>query len=126
MAELLYRAASEYNTLGSVTVTNTSAPFFTYFAPTSGAVTGTAYKHNSKQFKAIISSLEGWGDAFLRRVKYNTSSDGHLAEEFNRDTGAPQGAADLTWSYASVLTAAFARSLVTGNGNYIKNLASLA
>ena len=46
----------------------------------------------------------------MRTVKYYTPADGHLAEEFNRDTGVAQGAADLTWSYASVLTAAFARA----------------
>jgi glucoamylase len=61
----------------------------------------------------------------MRTVKYYTPDDGSLAEEFNRDTGAPQGAADLTWSYASVLTAAFARAELRGENGYVRSLANL-
>lgn len=125
MAEFMYRAVATYESAGTLTVTNTSAPFFTYFAPNSGAVIGTAYASNSTVFKSTIASLEGWGDAFMRRIKYYTPADGHLPEEYNRNTGVPQGASDLTWSYASVLTASFARAVVAKNANYVKNLANL-
>ena len=64
-------------------------------------------------------------DAFMRTIKHYTPADGHLSEEFNRNTGVPQGAADLTWSYASVLTAAFARAELRGQTAYARNLANL-
>ncbi|GAB7355611.1 hypothetical protein MBLNU459_g6337t2 [Dothideomycetes sp. NU459] len=125
MAEFLYRAVSEYEAAGTLTVTNTSAPFFAYFAPSAGTTVGTAYASDTKVFKAVVAGLEGWGDAFMRRIKYHTPAGGHLSEEFNRNTGVSQGAADLTWSYASVLTASFARAVVAKNNNFVKNLANL-
>lgn len=126
MAELFYRAISEYRAVGRIEVTNTSAPFFDYFAPSASVAAGQSYTTKSKTFKAVISSLEGWGDAFVRRVKFHTPADGHLTEEYDRTTGIPQGAADLTWSYASLLTASFARAGVTGQKQYVHNLAKLA
>lgn len=42
-------------------------------------------------------------------AKY-TPSDGGLAEQFDKSTGAPLSAVDLTWSYASALTAFAARN----------------
>lgn len=125
MAELFYRAISEYRAKGSVAVTNTSLPFFDYFAPSAEVAAGQTYKSNSTGFQTVISSLEGWGDAFMRRIKYHTPADGHLSEEFNRDTGVPEGAADLTWSYAALLTASFARAQVNNQNQYIRNLARL-
>ena len=124
MAEHFYRAVSEYRTAGSMTVTNTSLPFFEYYAPSAKVSTGT-YKASSTQFKTVVSSLEGWADAFIRRIKYHTPAGGHLPEEFNRNTGTAQGAADLTWSYASLLTAAFARAQVIGNKGYVTELANM-
>lgn len=41
-------------------------------------------------------------------AKY-TPVNGSLAEQFERNTGTPLSAADLTWSYASALTAFAAR-----------------
>ena len=42
-------------------------------------------------------------------AKY-TPKDGSLAEQYHRDDGRPLSAADLTWSYASALTAFAARN----------------
>lgn len=123
-AQFMYTASSEYTSAGSVAVTSISKPFFDYFAPEAGLKSGQTYKAGSKQFTNTIASLNGWGDAFMRRVKYHTPANGHLHEEINRNTGVPQGAADLTWSYASVLTAANARAEVMGQKNYFKVLAN--
>jgi glucoamylase len=49
------------------------------------------------------------GDSFLSRTRYHTDAAGHYSEQMNRVTGMMQGATDLTWSYASVLTAAAER-----------------
>ena len=40
---------------------------------------------------------------------WSTPSNGGLSEQFDRNTGSPLSAVDLTWSYASALTAFAAR-----------------
>lgn len=124
-AQFMYSASSEYTAAGSISVTNTSKPFFDYFTPEAGLEVGSSYQSESKEFGQVIDSLNGWGDAFIRTVQYYTPNSGHLTEEINRDTGSPQGAADLTWSYASLLTAALARAEVQRDEGYGKDLANL-
>lgn len=124
MAQYIYSAVSEYNAAGCIEVTDTSLPFFTYYAP-AAALTPGQYFAGSAGFKTTVSALEGWGDAFMRRIKFHTPADGHLSEEYNRNDGVPQGAGDLTWSYASLLTAAFARAELRGQAHFAANLADL-
>ena len=126
MAQYLYAAASEFQQIGSLSVTNVSAPFFAYYAPNSNLQLSTPYASNSTQFTSTVESLKGWGDAYIRRIKYHTPAGGNLAEEFNRNDGTAQGAYDLTWSYASLLTASFARAELAGEASYAVNLANLA
>ncbi|KAK0969984.1 hypothetical protein LTS01_015969 [Friedmanniomyces endolithicus] len=125
LAQLFYSASTSYADAGSISLTNTSKPFFDYFAPAAGLQVGQTYTYGSRKYNQAISGLNGWGDAFLRTVKHYTPADGYLSEEYNRNTGVPQGAGDLTWSYASVLTAAFARAEVRGQKGYVRNLADL-
>jgi hypothetical protein len=44
-------------------------------------------------------------------LRHCDQTTGALTEQFNRDTGIMQGATDLTWSYAAVLTAFRHRAL---------------
>lgn len=125
MAQFMYAASSTYDDANSITVTNISEPFFDYFTPEAKLQAGQTYKQSSQQFKKAIDGLNGWGDAFMRTVKFYTPGDGHLSEEIDRDSGVPVGAADLTWSYASVLTAAFARASTQGKKHYVRDLANL-
>lgn len=125
MAELLYSAIIEYRTAGSINVTSISLPFFNYYTPAAKVAAGKTYEASSAQFMSVIAGLEGWADAYMRRIKYHMPGGGHLPEEFNRQTGFAQGATDLTWSYASLLTAAFARAQVIGNEGYITALANM-
>ena len=124
-SQFMYTASSEYGAAGSISITNISKPFFDYFAPEAGLQIGQSYGYNSKAFRQTIANLNGWGDAFMRTIMNYAPSNGYLPEEYNRNTGAPQGAADLTWSYASVLTAAFARAELRGQKGYATNLANL-
>ncbi|TPX56942.1 glucan 1,4-alpha-glucosidase [Spizellomyces sp. 'palustris'] len=48
-------------------------------------------------------------DTFLNRVRRHTPTSGALSEQVNKNTGFMQGAPHLTWSYASIITAAWAR-----------------
>lgn len=45
------------------------------------------------------------GKLFLQRTVSHLGPSGRMTEQLQRETAAPQGAADLTWSYASYLTA---------------------
>ncbi|PNS19171.1 Glucoamylase [Sphaceloma murrayae] len=125
MAEMMYRAVSEYRSVGSIHITNVSQPFFAYFAPATSVTVDSTYGSNCTEFTAITQALLGWGDAFIRRIKYHTPESGGLSEQYNRNTGASQGAADLTWSYAALLEAAIARAEVAGDKDYLTRLADL-
>jgi glucoamylase len=127
LAELFYHAANELRTsASSLTVSNVSAPFWAYFAPAAGLAKDSTYSVGSSQFEGAIAALEGWADAFMRRIRYHSAgADGHLAEEFHRETGYEQGAADLTWSYAAFLTAAFARAQLMNDTGYVEGIAEL-
>jgi glucoamylase len=125
IAELFYDAAFQLQANGTFDVTDISLPFWSYFAPAAQVSAGTAYPKESNEFQVAVSALEGWGDAFLRRVKFHSPADGRLAEEYDRNDGVITGAADLTWSYASVLTAAFARARLRNETEYISDLANL-
>lgn len=125
MAELFYKATLDFNTAGKIVVTNTSLPFWTYFAPSAGLANGHNYPSHSSPFIAAIGALEGWADAFMRRVKFHKPADGRFAEEYDRKNGELRGAADLTWSYASIITASMARAKLMNDTTYATNLANL-
>lgn len=52
----------------------------------------------------LVLSLRRHGDEFLNRARFHMG-DNHMSEQINRQNGYMQGAYDLTWSYASFLTA---------------------
>jgi glucoamylase len=61
------------------------------------------------RFAALLQLLFENGDSFLRVMQRHANPDGSLSEQINRFNGYMQGAHDLTWSYASFLTASWAR-----------------
>lgn len=125
MAELFYKASLDFNIAGKIIVTNTSLPFWTYFAPSASLAPGHNYPSNSSPFKVAIGALEGWADAFMRRVKFHKPADGRFSEQYARANGEVTGARDLTWSYASVITASMARAKLINNASYATDLANL-
>lgn len=125
MSEFMYRSSTAFSAAGSIAVTNTSLPFWTFYAAGQNLAAGTTYASGTAQFTAMVQGLQGWGDAYMRTIKYYAPANGHLTEEINRNTGVSQGALDLTWSYASVLTAAFARAEAMGNRFYVSQLSAL-
>ncbi|KAI1655789.1 carbohydrate-binding module family 20 protein [Daldinia decipiens] len=106
-AEQLYDALYVWQTTGSITVTSTSLPFFQDLV--SGVSAGT-YKSGTDTYTAIYNAVFLYADGFFNVVSQYTGSDGALAEQYNRDSGTPLSAKDLTWSYASFLTAAARRA----------------
>jgi len=57
-----------------------------------------------------MAAVTAYADSFVAVAEKYTPSDGALAEQFHRDTGAPLSAVDLTWSYASFVTMAQRRA----------------
>ncbi|CDH50100.1 glucoamylase [Lichtheimia corymbifera JMRC:FSU:9682] len=106
-AELYYRAIGEWKDAGSIKVTDTSAEFFKQFDDATAS--GTTYKSGTDEFDKIIEAVTAEADSYFARVQKQTP-DGSLSEQYNRDSGEPTGAKDLTWSYAAFITASAAHS----------------
>ncbi|EIW63814.1 glucoamylase [Trametes versicolor FP-101664 SS1] len=107
VAEQLYDALIVWDTLGSINVTATSLPFFQQFS--SGIAAGT-FPSTSATYTTLTTAIKTFADGFVAVNAQYTPSNGGLAEQYSRSTGAPVSAVDLTWSYAATLTAFHARA----------------
>lgn len=101
-AEQLYDALYQWNKTGHLEVTSISLDFFRDFSAT---ISTGIYQSSSDTYQSITSSIRNYADGYLRIVQLYTPPNGALSEQFSRDDGTPRSAADLTWSYASFLTA---------------------
>ena len=104
-AELYYRCAEEWQKAGKLSVSPIDADFLATLV-SQPLQPGEVIQASDSRFANLVSSVRALGDTYLRTVKFHERADGHLNEEFSRDDGSPTGAEDLSWSYASVLTAA--------------------
>jgi glucoamylase len=111
-AEQLYAAAFQWGKLGSITVDSVSLPFFKDLLP---SITAGTYVKSSPTYSSIISAVRTYADGYIAVVQRYTPANGGLAEQFNKNTGSPLSAVDLTWSYAAFLTAAQRRAGVVGS-----------
>lgn len=107
-AEVLHTASKGFTTAGKITVSSLTQNFFRQFLPS--ATAGTTYSTGSAGFNSLISGLKTYGDTFIATAQLHAANNGSLSEQFGRNDGFMTGARDLTWSYASFLTAAAARS----------------
>jgi glucoamylase len=127
VAEQLYDALITWDTLRAIEVTPTSQPFFAQFVP---RITPGTYRADSDSdpesipstYSRLSAAIRAYADGFLAIVARHTPSDGGLAEQFDKASGAPASAADLSWSYAAVLTAFRARKGGSGGAWGAKNL----
>ena len=102
VAEQLYDSLIVWKQQGSLTITSTSLPFFKQFMST--VTTGT-FASTTSTFTTLTGAIQTFADGFLSIVAKYTPSNGSLSEQFDKNAGTPLSAADLTWSYASALTA---------------------
>lgn len=107
VAEQLYDALNVWAAQGSLNVTSISLPFFQQF---SSSVTAGTYASSSTTYTTLTSAIKSFADGFVAINAQYTPSNGGLAEQFSRSNGSPVSAVDLTWSYASALTAFEARN----------------
>lgn len=102
-----------WQTKGSINVTSTSLAFFQ--ALSSSAAVGT-YTSGSATYTTLYNAVYAYADGFMNIVSQYIASNGSLAEQYDRNSGAPLSARDLTWSYASFLTAAARRAGIVPAG----------
>lgn len=110
-AELHFRAVKDWQHDRQIHISYRNIGFFNY------ALSGTGISLNQgdtifdwdPRFGPILAAVHDTGESFLRRIKFHTPADGSLWEQMNRDTGFMTSAPDLTWSYASFLTASWQR-----------------
>ncbi|CDR37760.1 CYFA0S01e16578g1_1 [Cyberlindnera fabianii] len=116
-AEYFYTIGKAFEDNGEIVLSPISLPFWKFFTD----VDETKDSLHGEDFDEAVQKLYGWGDAFLRTVKHY--GDGFkYSEQFNKYTGEEQGAHQLTWSHASILTAAFARARALGDTDFISGL----
>ena len=100
VAELYYRLAGQVTTAGTVPLDSLSAGFFSEVgvdASTTPAAAATA--------------LQGAGDQMLQAVIFH-SDNLELSEQFDATTGYEKSVSNLSWSYASYLSAIRARAAI--------------
>lgn len=104
--EFLHQAANLFQARGGITVNSVNYGFFKLMGL---ELQAGQYPKNHGQFAAILQALRQNGDAFIARAGFH-SDRGRMPEQINRNSGHSQGARDLTWSYASFLTAYWSRA----------------
>lgn len=112
VAEQLYAALHTWSAAGSIQVTSISQPFFAQFIP---SITPGTYSSTSTTGATLISAIRSYADGFIAINAQYTPSDGGLSEQYSKNDGIPVSAFDLTWSYASAITAFQAREGVFSN-----------
>lgn len=68
--------------------------------------------YNSIAFNETMQQLFNYADTFLQIVKYHSSDEGELSEQFNKYTGYLTGASHLTWSYSEFINTKIIRDKV--------------
>ncbi|KAH8787688.1 1, 4-alpha-D-glucan glucohydrolase [Hyaloscypha finlandica] len=102
-AEFLYDAVAQWKARHNLIVDETSLAFFKDLYPTVAVRQYNSGNANSP-FAQIMNAVTAYADSFVAVAEKYIPVDGHLAEQFNRDTGVPLSAVDLTWSYAAFVT----------------------
>ena len=109
-AELYYRCAEEWLAQDFISVTPVNKEFLKTLTK-KNLKEGEIISKKDPRFGELTSAIQELGDSYIRRVQYHEGPGPHFTEEYSRIDGSPQGAKDLSWSYASLLTAAQHRRL---------------
>ncbi|MFG1608101.1 glycoside hydrolase family 15 protein [Actinoplanes sp. NPDC049265] len=100
VAELHYLLAAQIRSSGRIPLDELSAPFFAQSGIDRSTAAGDA-----------VNALLATGDAMVRAVIYH-SDNLEISEQFDGTTGYERSVNNLTWSYASYLSALRARAAV--------------
>jgi glucoamylase len=108
-AEQLYDAMMTWEQGGGVTVTDVSLAFFRDLVPD---VAVGVHEVGSPTYARIMAATIAYADGFMDVVRRYTPLNGTMSEQFGKESGEPLSAHDLTWSYASFLTAVTRRAKI--------------
>lgn len=106
-AEQLYDALIVWGSQGYIEVTSTSLAFFKDF---DDSVTAGTYESSSTTYTTLFDAVTTYAEGYMNVVATYAASNGSLSEQFDKSTGNPLSAYDLTWSYAAFLSAASRRA----------------
>ncbi len=109
-AELHYRMAAAVSAGHPMPVTATNREFVERLI---GAKVDPSSVQESAWAVRLHAALCARGDAYLATVRRFTPADGMLAEQFDQNTGAPNSAKHLAWSYAAFISAVAARRVAS-------------
>ncbi|KAI0736308.1 glucoamylase [Fomitopsis betulina] len=107
VAEQLYDSLIVWDAAGALNVTSTSLTFFQQF---DSSVTAGTYASGSSEYTTLTSAVQSFADGFVEIIAKYTPSNGSLSEQYSKSDGSQLSAYDLTWSFASALTAFEARA----------------
>ncbi|KUI55350.1 Glucoamylase [Cytospora mali] len=106
-AEQLYDSLIVWESQGYIEVTSTSLAFFQDF---DSSITAGTYDSSSTTYTTLYDAVQTYAEGYMNVVATYAASNGSLSEEFDKSTGKPLSAYDLTWSYAAFLSAANRRA----------------
>ncbi len=108
-AEMTCRLADQWESSGIIEINNLNRGFIQRLnqniAPQGRAISRVS--RGEPLFAQLIRAARLRAERYLHRsVRHShQGADGHMSEQYNRETGFMQGATDLTWSYASYISA---------------------
>ena len=111
-AQLDLMAAREFMQNRAIPVHEADRNFFADLledADRAGLRAGMTLTPENPLFAKVILGLMKESDGYFARVRRHANGDGSLSEQMDRDSGVMTSARDLTWNYASVLSALEAR-----------------
>ncbi len=108
-AEYLYRLAMKLRQRNSVTINQYNIDFYTRTAQLPNLQIGKTLVRGTADYNQMLQNMMNEADRYFSRVLLHSHSDGSLSEQINRHTGFMQGATNLSWSHASVITAKLSR-----------------
>lgn len=118
-AEQLYLARLQWLELESLTVDQTSLPFFRDLLPGIHVGTygcGDLYTSRAnREFKSILSTVRDYADSYLAIVQNHGSPDHGFPEQFSQDNGTPMSNSSFAWSNTAYNTTINRRAGLKGD-----------
>lgn len=108
-AEFLYRLIVSQIKNKRIVISELNKKYFSSVSGNLQLKSGQVLTPMDRDYSTIVKGLFEEADSYLSRVLYHRNADGSLSEQINRESGYMQGAPNLTWSHASIITAKLRR-----------------
>ncbi len=109
VAEFLFRASNAWQKEGFISLTPRTRGFLNDLGVNPGPA--DKYQTHQAEFTTLIQEVHRVADTYLARVRFHSHANGDMNEQIDRHWGHMRGAENLTWSYASLITALEAKQL---------------